>query len=102
MPTMLHTCDAAALSLRRIIGPRSARSARVRRRCRTPGRRRYATSSIGLSTLADGTVRPTSTPRSPCSVRTPNEMPPARVAAYDLACLMCGVHAAHTTVSNTT
>ena len=47
----------------------------------TSGLRRYATSSIGLRTLADGTVRWTSMPRSRCSVRTPNEIPPARFDA---------------------
>ena len=43
---------------------------------------------MALTTLADGTVRSTPTPRSPRLVRTPKETLPARLAAYAAASRM--------------
>ena len=56
-PSMLRTLVAAALSDRRIIGPSMSRSHSWRSRPRTPGRLRYAASSIALNRLAIGAVR---------------------------------------------
>ena len=81
MPTTLHTCDALALSERLIIGPSSPRSPARSLRERTSGWRRYATRSIALTTLAEGTARRTPTPRRPAPVLTPKETTPARLSA---------------------
>jgi hypothetical protein len=62
LPTMSRTRVAATLSDQRTIGSSRSRSASRSDRSRTAGSRRYATSSIAFSTLADGTVRRTPTP----------------------------------------
>src|SRR4051794_18483823 len=91
-PTIPRTAEAAALSERRIIGPSRRRSAARSRRCRTSWRRRYATSSIGFSTLADGNVRREPRPQRWPGVRTANAMMPWRCRAYASAWWMCGFH----------
>src|SRR3954451_10324821 len=91
-PTKPRTADAAALSERRIIGPSSRRSDARSARWRTPWRRRYATSSIGFSTLADGNVRREPRPQRWPGVRTANAMMPWRCWAYASAWWMCGFH----------
>ena len=53
MPTRPSIVVAAPLSERRIIGSSSARSPGRSPRSRTPPWRRYATSSIALTTLAE-------------------------------------------------
>jgi len=85
LPTMSRTRDAAASSDQHTIGRSSARSAGRSRRLLTPGWRRYATSSIDLTTLAAGTARRTSTPHMRRSVRTANETVPSRLSANSRA-----------------
>ena len=69
---------AVTLSDQRTIGASSARSAGAEPAVADPAWRRYATSSIALSTLALGTARRASRPQTRCSVRTENDTAPAR------------------------
>src|SRR3954447_11621937 len=80
-PTSCRTRVAAALSERRIIGLSSARWRSLSGRSRTPGRCSSATSSIALSTEADGTGRSSRRPHAPHAVRTAKATSPRRVRA---------------------